>query len=194
MTRAIERLIVCGVDGEQQARRTAAGMSWWRRARAQHCVDEPADDGDGEVRRYRKMPDAARARRKPPTAGGALAAARLAATQCAGVDSRRRAAPIKPSGFVDDHEAAELLRPPRGAAARDAARQHRAPAAAVAAGHSRRSARPRRRAAIIARQSTDFSAAERDAIAEQVLALLDDPRFAALFAPGSRAEVPIVGR
>ena len=31
-------------------------------------------------------------------------------------------------------------------------------------------------------------------IVEQVLAMLDDPRFAALFAPGSRAEVPIVGR
>jgi len=31
-------------------------------------------------------------------------------------------------------------------------------------------------------------------IASQALALLDDRRFAALFAPGSRAEVPIVGR
>ena len=29
---------------------------------------------------------------------------------------------------------------------------------------------------------------------EQVRAMLDDPRFAPLFAPGSRAEVPIVGR
>ena len=28
----------------------------------------------------------------------------------------------------------------------------------------------------------------------EVLAVLDDPRFAPLFAPGSRAEVPIVGR
>ena len=31
-------------------------------------------------------------------------------------------------------------------------------------------------------------------MAQQVLAILDDPRFAELFAPGSRAEVPIVGR
>ena len=29
---------------------------------------------------------------------------------------------------------------------------------------------------------------------EQVCVLLDDPRFAQLFLPGSRAEVPIVGR
>jgi ATP-dependent helicase/nuclease subunit A len=46
----------------------------------------------------------------------------------------------------------------------------------------------------IARQKTDFSAAEQDAIAAQALAILDDARFAPLFAPGSRAEVPIVGR
>ena len=31
-------------------------------------------------------------------------------------------------------------------------------------------------------------------MAEQVGHVLDDPRFAKLFAPGSRAEVPIVGR
>ena len=29
---------------------------------------------------------------------------------------------------------------------------------------------------------------------EQVCRVLDDPRFAELFPPGSRAEVPIVGR
>jgi ATP-dependent helicase/nuclease subunit A len=31
-------------------------------------------------------------------------------------------------------------------------------------------------------------------MAEQVCRLLDDPRFAELFAPGGRAELPIVGR
>jgi ATP-dependent helicase/nuclease subunit A len=36
--------------------------------------------------------------------------------------------------------------------------------------------------------------AERDAVAKQVAAVLADARFAPLFAPGSRAEVPIVGR
>ncbi len=35
---------------------------------------------------------------------------------------------------------------------------------------------------------------ERGAIAEQVLRVLAEPRFAALFGSGSRAEVPIVGR
>jgi ATP-dependent helicase/nuclease subunit A len=39
-----------------------------------------------------------------------------------------------------------------------------------------------------------WSADERAALAAQIIALIDDPRFAALFAPGSRAEVSIAGR
>jgi ATP-dependent helicase/nuclease subunit A len=40
----------------------------------------------------------------------------------------------------------------------------------------------------------EFSEAERDEIAREVLALLADKRFAPLFAPGSKAEVTIAGR
>jgi ATP-dependent helicase/nuclease subunit A len=45
----------------------------------------------------------------------------------------------------------------------------------------------------IARQKAGFNEAEQSEIAKQVLGLLTDARFAELFAPGSRAEVPIVG-
>jgi len=45
----------------------------------------------------------------------------------------------------------------------------------------------------LARQD-GLSEAERNEIVRQVLALLADPRFAPLFAPGSRAEVSIAGR
>jgi ATP-dependent helicase/nuclease subunit A len=45
-----------------------------------------------------------------------------------------------------------------------------------------------------ARQTIDIDAAARDAIVHCALAIIDDPRFAALFASGSRAEVPIVGQ
>jgi ATP-dependent helicase/nuclease subunit A len=45
----------------------------------------------------------------------------------------------------------------------------------------------------LARQR-DLSATEQDEIADKVLALLADARFAPLFAPGSRAEVSIAGR
>jgi ATP-dependent helicase/nuclease subunit A len=46
----------------------------------------------------------------------------------------------------------------------------------------------------LSRAAHDWRDDERDALATQVMTLLDDPRFAAVFAPGSRAEVPIVGR
>ncbi len=45
-----------------------------------------------------------------------------------------------------------------------------------------------------ARDAKAWSDADRNALAAQVLALLDDVRFAAVFAAGSRAEVSIVGR
>ncbi len=40
----------------------------------------------------------------------------------------------------------------------------------------------------------DWTEAERTTLSQQVLALMDDARFAHLFAAGSRAEVPIVGK
>jgi ATP-dependent helicase/nuclease subunit A len=46
----------------------------------------------------------------------------------------------------------------------------------------------------LARNAQDWSEEERAALAARVLALLDDARFAAVFAPGSRAEVSIAGR
>jgi len=46
----------------------------------------------------------------------------------------------------------------------------------------------------LARNADGWTEAEREALAGGVLALLEDRRFAAVFAPGSRAEVSIVGR
>jgi ATP-dependent helicase/nuclease subunit A len=42
--------------------------------------------------------------------------------------------------------------------------------------------------------ATDFSSDEQMEMAQEVLAILNDLVFAEVFAPGSRAEVPIVGR
>ena len=54
----------------------------------------------------------------------------------------------------------------------------------------------RRRAAddYLARAGNELSQDQRAKIAEQVMLVLEDARFHELFAPGSRAEVPIVGR
>jgi ATP-dependent helicase/nuclease subunit A len=46
----------------------------------------------------------------------------------------------------------------------------------------------------LGRAGADFTPAERDALAAKILHVLADAGFAALFEPGSRAEVPIVGR
>jgi ATP-dependent helicase/nuclease subunit A len=54
----------------------------------------------------------------------------------------------------------------------------------------------RREAALgfMARNASDWSEADRVTLADKVLALIAEPRFAAVFAAGSRAEVAIVGR
>jgi ATP-dependent helicase/nuclease subunit A len=46
----------------------------------------------------------------------------------------------------------------------------------------------------LARAGAAFSTDERNLFVGQALAIFADPRFAELFAPGSRAEAPIVGR
>ena len=54
----------------------------------------------------------------------------------------------------------------------------------------------RREAALryLARNADDWTEAERETLAAKMLALIADPRFAPVFAPGSRAEVSIAGR
>ena len=46
----------------------------------------------------------------------------------------------------------------------------------------------------LARNADQWTAGDREALAAEVLTLIEDPRFAAVFASGSRAEVAIVGR
>jgi ATP-dependent helicase/nuclease subunit A len=46
----------------------------------------------------------------------------------------------------------------------------------------------------LARNAADWGDGDRKALAEQMLALIADPRFAPVFAPGSRAEISIAGR
>jgi ATP-dependent helicase/nuclease subunit A len=46
----------------------------------------------------------------------------------------------------------------------------------------------------LARNTDGWTDGDREALAEAVLAVVDDPRFALVFAPGSRAEISIVGR
>jgi ATP-dependent helicase/nuclease subunit A len=191
MTRAIERLIVCGVEGKFKPPEGC----WYELvagALKEHCVLEPADDGVGEVLRYRKTADA------PPSAATSgdtpVAPIAIPAWLNTMADTApMRDAPIKPSGFVDDPGSREQP------GARDARRRailrgnivHRLMQSLPDIPTNARADAARH---YIERQDTGFSEPERSAIVDSVVSLLGEPKFAGLFAPGSRAEVPIVGR
>jgi ATP-dependent helicase/nuclease subunit A len=201
MTRAAERLIVCGTDSKKKR----PDRCWYdlvHDALEQDLVQEPADDGDGTVWRYRKAAtgapaaDAASDERQEFIIPAWLR--RDAPTE------RPRLKVIAPSRAFEDASPLPAAAARRGGAKRadrggdanalirgtlfhrlmqslpDIAPEHRAEAA------RRFLSRPK----LIEK----LNAAERDAIVEQVLALIEDKAFSVLFAPGSRAEVPIVGR
>jgi ATP-dependent helicase/nuclease subunit A len=192
MTRAIERLIVCGVDG---GKKLPEGC-WYelvQGALTEHCVEEQADDGASQVLRYRKQPDAGGGATDKPAEAAAAAVAVPGWLNRMVEAAPPRAAPLKPSGFVDDPEATQQP------GAREARRRailrgnivHRLMQSLPDIPPERRAEAARR---YIERQDTDFTEPELVGIVDSVSAMLTDPRFAELFAPGSRAEVPIIGR
>jgi ATP-dependent helicase/nuclease subunit A len=189
MTRAIDRLVVCGMQGLQKL----PDGCWYtlvRGALEPHCRSEANDFDDGEVWRFRKPPaaeDRASAPRpepapQPPLPGWLTQPARAEAP---------KVQPLSPSrAFENDKPVRAGTGSNRAKAIVRGNLVHRLLQALPGIPRERRAADARD---FLAR-AVEFTAAERDAMAEQVRTVLDDPRFAELFAPGSRAEVPIVGR
>ena len=194
MTRAADRLIVAGCEGE---RGRPAGC-WYdlvldglRDREGFHAVGE----GDAQIWRYRKVADAATPRPVAAAAQGELALRAPFPTWL------RRAAPAEPERMaaITPSEGDATTPAERRAAGGDARRL------AIARGNlihrlmqSLPDIAPERRAEAarhyLARAGADFAAADLETFVATTLQLIDDPRFAALFAPGSRAEVPVVGR
>ena len=187
MTRAADRLVVAGSRG---VNRIPPGC-WYELiedALKPDAIDQDADDGDGKVLRWRKSAqDAIEADEAPSVPAAARHDVpgwlrRDAAPESAAVHA------ISPSAAVS-HAAA--IRSAAGDA-RGLARGrivHRLLQALPALPPERRSQVARKPFA----RAKDFGDAERDTIIAEVLAVLDDARFAPLFAKNSRAEVPIVG-
>jgi ATP-dependent helicase/nuclease subunit A len=189
MTRAAERLVVCGTKGTKKV----PDGCWYElvnNALCDHCVGELADDGDGEVLRYRK--------------GEALPAPALQI-----VDSTPPPAIALPAWLTRNAtpEIAATRTVTPSSAEEDAARPAATGggAAALKRGslvHRLMQSLPdipaerRAKAAeeYLSRAGADLPAEERATLAEQVLRILADANFHALYTPGSRAEVPIVGR
>lgn len=193
MTRAIERLIVCGVD---PGTKLPEGC-WYElvtRALEGQCTREPADDGSGEVWRFRKV-SLEPLRTGAPATTEATGTSEAAETADASEPVWLRvpiAAPTRRHGTIRPSDAAV----PRddGAAARRLARGrlvHRLLQSLPELPRERRHAAMR---SVLARADVDLGDEEKAAIMDRITRLLEDPRFAELFQPGSRAEVPIVGR
>ena len=196
MTRAAERLIICGTEGER-GRPVGCWYDLVHDALKSDLVEEAADDGDGVVWRYRK------------TAGepAKLASAPgRKAKEFTLPEWLKRNAPkdpprpkqISPSSAFEEGERAAIgaREPGEDSARRKALRRgnlvHRLMQSLPDIAPERRAEAARK---YLARKehTEKLDAAERDEILSQAVAVLDDPRFAALFAPGSRAEIPIVG-
>ncbi len=206
MTRAADRLIICGADGERRRPQDC----WYDLVRGPlepFLIEE--DGEDGKVWRYRKIAETA------PTS----AADRAAAERGAPADERptsretspnalpqwlrepaaaepRRAVTLSPSAAFDDDGDGGGIAPASAAAARRKALQrgrvvHRLLQSLPDVPEAQRKAAMEQ---WLERRAADFSSAETAEIARQVLTILNDLIFAELFAPGSRAEVPIVGR
>jgi ATP-dependent helicase/nuclease subunit A len=190
MTRAAERLIVCGTQG---ANKIPDGC-WYQLvsdALSADCVSEPADDGVGEVLRYRKAAvepaDAAPTVATTPSAKILLPAW---LTRNAPLDTPAERT-ITPSSVMEDEIVRPIVGGDRALALLRGKITHRLlqslpdiPAAN----------RAKAMQGYLRRAGAKLAAEDRKIIAEQVMRVLADAHFTELYGPGSRAEVPIVGR
>ncbi|NVO15592.1 MAG: double-strand break repair helicase AddA [Rhodoplanes sp.] len=195
MTRAAYRLIVCGCAG---VRKPPEGC-WHDLIRTQLAgkpgvTEETIEGHDAPVHVYRKILGQPLPAPEPPEPATAEPAepgwlrAPVVATPLS-------LAPVSPSRVLDSVAPAR----PRSAdteLVRKAARLRGTLAHRLLQSlpDLPREARAAAADALLARNATELDAAERARLLAQALAILDDTRFAALFGPGSRAEVPIVGR
>jgi ATP-dependent helicase/nuclease subunit A len=194
MTRAADRLIVCGAEGERK-RPEGCWYDLVREPLAPFLIEEC--DGEEKVLRFRKTATG-------PAAGGAPAPSIAAGSEPRELPSwlrqlvppqTPRAAPLSPSTAFDE-EIGRFVHAAGSPADRQKALErgrivHRLMQALPDIPPARRDDALTR---YLANAAKDFLPEEQAEIARQVFAVLDDPRFAAVFAPGSRPEVPIVGR
>ena len=196
MTRAADRLVVAGI---QPGNRNGVKDQCWydlvgKGLQASGLQEETIEMPDGPIRRYLLPDDAA------PATGAAAAME---------APARRELPPWLREPVAAVASSDRLLRPSdAGSRAVQKARSGESLAERTRAlqrgtlVHRLLQSLPdlaierRREAAqkFLARNAVTWDEAERDRLAENVLALIADTRFAAVFAPDSRAEVAIVGR
>jgi len=200
MTRAAERLIVCGCHGKIKPK-SGCWYDLIRKGLDGRPGFEEVGDGETKRWRYRRTAEPATVVPLPLAARGSdrrrvtEVPAWLTAPASAEIG---RPVAMSPSTAYDGSAAPQAAAPrTRGAA--------QAQEQAIARGtlihrllQSLPDVEPARREAaaknFLARAGVGFSADDHNRFLNQVLAVIADSRFASLFAPGSRAEVPMVGR
>ncbi len=193
MTRAAEQLIVCGCEGKK-SRPAGCWYDLVYGGLSGKPGFEEVGEGDAKVWRYRIAPDlgAISAGQTPPAPATPPDAPVWLTTPAP--RETARAVTLTPSTAYE-----ETAAPRRYASSGQDARRalqrgrlvHRLMQSLPDIPASERGAAARR---YIARADASFEGDERDRLVAEVLGLLADARFAPLFAAGSRAEVPIVGR
>jgi ATP-dependent helicase/nuclease subunit A len=196
MTRAADRLIICGADGERQRPKGC----WYDLVvePLRPFLIEEGDTGAGKTWHFRKEPSAV-ADLPAPAAAPAMVARSPALPQWLQqppAPQARRSILIAPSDAFEADDGRAF------AHGRASAAERRKALARGRIVHRLMQSLPdippeARRAAIehyLKNAAADFTPAERAEMARHVLTILNDLVFADLFAPGSRAEVPIVGR
>lgn len=192
MTRAEDRLIVCGAQPKGEA---PAG-SWYAMVEAglaaspSGLAEVPAPDGQDAIRRFMvSVPQPLGAAESPPAAAPTAEPDWLRRSVPA---EREPLPPLKPSNALSAADAAE--RPGDGpflaAAAQAGKLAHLLLQVLPDIEPDRRAAAGQ---ALAAARGGSLPTARREQILAQALALLADPALSALFAPGSLAEVPVAG-
>jgi ATP-dependent helicase/nuclease subunit A len=186
MTRAIERLVIAGVEPDAQM----AENSWHKRVErallAIGAQPEP-DEHWGEAIRHRGSVTAPAPRPKPPRPAVEAPPVPDWARRPAPVESRPPR-PLAPSALVEDREMALAPGPEQRAAARRGTLIHQLFERLPGVEPGLRGSAAER---WLERSAGLIDPVERQALAGLVGSILDDNRFSALFGPGSLAEAPI---
>jgi ATP-dependent helicase/nuclease subunit A len=189
MTRAKERLVIAGTQG----RNKIADGCWYQLiddALKGDCVTEKAGDGGGDVQRYRKRTSPPETTERTPSS---VAIAPTSAPNWLRSNASSEISGLRtvtPSSAEDD-DARAPASGGRGAALLRGSLTHRLLQSLPDIPAERRSKTAEE---FLARSGRELAQDVRQNIAEEVDVLLNHVRFADLFAPGSRAEVTIVGR
>jgi ATP-dependent helicase/nuclease subunit A len=193
MTRAADRLIICGADG-LRGRPKACWYDLIHGALEPFLVAE--GEGDEKVLRYSKTPTVVATRAIPAVEAASIAPRALPSwLHKSATAAAPRLERLSPSSAFDD-DIGRMA--PSGGSAADRQKALERGRLVHRLLQSLPDIPPERRqdaaARFLAKAATSFDTAAQAEIANKVLAILDDKTFAGIFAAGSRAEVPIVGR